>query len=112
MRDILWVEDLVEAYDRAWKRDKAGQIYNMGGGSENTLSLLELVEMLNELQPSSMPLTFSDVRQGDQPVYIANAMKARHDLAWSPLISPIVGVERLHAWVQANRDEVARVLES
>jgi CDP-paratose 2-epimerase len=112
VRDILWVEDLVEAYDRAWKRDKGGQVYNMGGGAENTLSLLELVEILDGLQPSTLPLQFGDVRPGDQPVYIANATKARRELEWSPRMKPAAGVERLHAWVKANRDEVTRVLES
>lgn len=112
VRDILWVEDLVEAYDRAWKRDKGGEVYNMGGGSENTLSLLELVEILDGLQPASQPLQFGDVRPGDQPVYIANATKARRDLEWAPRMRPAAGVEKLHAWVKANRDDVARVLES
>jgi CDP-paratose 2-epimerase len=112
VRDILWVEDLVEAYDRAWKRDKRGEIYNMGGGADNTLSLLELVEILDQLQPSGQPLLFGAVRPGDQPVYIANAMKARRDLDWSPQVRPVVGVERLHTWATANRDEVERVLAS
>lgn len=112
VRDILWVEDLVEAYDRAWKLDKKGEIYNMGGGSENTLSLLELVAILDRLQPSPVSLQFGPVRPGDQPVYIANATKARRDLDWSPRVPPATGVERLHAWVSANRAEVTRVLES
>lgn len=112
VRDILWVEDLVEAYDRAWKKDRKGEVYNMGGGAENTLSLLELVELLDGLQPAGEPLRFGQVRPGDQPVYIANATKARRELDWQPRMTPAKGVERLHAWVKANRDEVSRVLES
>jgi len=112
VRDILWVEDLVEAYDRAWRLGKGGEIYNMGGGSENTLSLLELVEILDELQPSTLPLQFGDVRPGDQPVYIANATKARRELEWSPTMKPASGISRLHGWVKANRGEIAGVLES
>jgi CDP-paratose 2-epimerase len=110
VRDILWVDDLVEAYDRAWKRDCKGQVYNMGGGAENTLSLLELVDILDGLQPTASPLLFGDVRPGDQPVYIANATKARRALDWIPRVRPADGIARLHAWVEANREEVARVL--
>lgn len=112
VRDILWVEDLIDAYDRAWKRDTRGQVYNMGGGAENTLSLIELVDILDGLQPSEHPLQFGEVRPGDQPVYIANAAKARRDLGWQPHVRPAEGVARLHAWVTENKAEVCRVLGS
>jgi CDP-paratose 2-epimerase len=110
VRDVLWVEDLVEAYDRAWKLDKAGAIYNMGGGAENSLSLLELVSMLEELHPSKEPLSFAAERPGDQPVYIANATKAREQLGWKPTVAPRQGLGMLYRWVYDNRDLVATVL--
>jgi CDP-paratose 2-epimerase len=112
VRDILWVEDLVEAYNCAWKLNKAGAIYNMGGGADNTLSLLELVDVLNKLHPDEKPLQFGEVRPGDQPVYIANASKARAELNWVPKVSPEKGVEMLYKWVFENKEIVKQVLES
>lgn len=110
VRDILWVEDLVEAYDLAWKQDKAGSIYNMGGGAENTLSLLELVDLLNGLHATDVELKFGDMRPGDQPVYIANANKARRELGWIPKMNPTAGVEALYRWIVENKATVAEVL--
>lgn len=112
VRDVLWVEDLIEAYDLAWKLGKAGQIYNMGGGAENSLSLLELVSLLQDLHPTKESLAFASERPGDQPVYIANASKARAELRWKPSVHPAQGLEKLYRWVFDNRDVVARVLAS
>lgn len=110
VRDILWVEDLVEAYDCAWKQNKAGAVYNMGGGADNSLSLLELVELLDDLHPTDLKLEFGDVRPGDQPVYIANANKAREELGWKPQVDPAQGVEKLYRWVVENKNVAAEVL--
>lgn len=110
VRDILWVEDLVEAYNLAWQHNKAGSIYNMGGGAENTLSLLELVDVLNGLHPTDVELKFGETRPGDQPVYVANASKARRELNWMPQVNPTAGVEKLYRWIVENKAIVAEVL--
>lgn len=111
VRDVLWAEDLVAAYDKAWKLDRKGAVYNMGGGANNTLSLLELLDLLESLRPSQKKVTFGPVRPGDQPVYIANANRARTELNWKPAVEPAAGVARLLSWVDLNQDEVGRVLE-
>lgn len=110
LRDVLWVEDLVRAYDQAWKRNRGGAIYNMGGGAENAMSLLELLELLDDLHPVKSGCSFGPVRPGDQPVYIANASKARTELDWAPEVKPADGVARLLQWVQENENDVGRVL--
>lgn len=110
VRDILWVKDLVEAYDKAWRLDRKGCVYNIGGGEENTLSLLELLDILAELAATPPAVSYGPVRPGDQPVYIANTGKARSELAWQPSVAPVEGVRLLYEWVQRNRDDVARVL--
>jgi CDP-paratose 2-epimerase len=110
VRDILWVEDLVEAYHAAWTLNKAGAIYNMGGGAENSLSLLELVDALDELHPSKTKLQFGDTRPGDQPVYIANANRARSELNWKPKVAPKEGIKKLYHWVHENQQLIQNVL--
>jgi CDP-paratose 2-epimerase len=110
VRDILWVDDLIDAYVKAWRLNASGQVFNMGGGAENTLSLLELVDELDKHCKASQPLKFGNVRPGDQPVYIANANKARSLLGWKPQVAPATGVEKLYRWVLENKETVSRVL--
>lgn len=110
VRDVLWVEDLVDAYDKAWKLNKAGSVYNMGGGRENTLSLLELLSVLEDIEPMGRAPDFGQARPGDQPVYIANATRARDELNWVPTVCPFDGVQKLLNWAMHNKPTISRVL--
>lgn len=110
VRDLLWVDDLCEAYWCAWQKGLGGEIYNMGGGGENTLSLLELVDELRRHGITGLDPKFGAPRPGDQPVYIANAAKARAALGWKPQVAPADGVARLLAWVRAHQDLIRRVM--
>ena len=100
VRDVLFVDDLVDAVKRFVGSNISG-VYNIGGGPENTLSLLELLSMLKEmgLNPS---YKFSDWRPADQRVYISDVRKAEMKLGWRPRISPREGVGRLVKWVRSN----------
>ncbi|HNW93117.1 MAG TPA: GDP-mannose 4,6-dehydratase [bacterium] len=101
VRDILFIDDLCDAYDAARTRidDAAGKIFNIGGGAENVLSLLELVALLEERTGNRLSPQFGPVRPGDQPVYISDISKARSELGWQPRIGARDGVLRLAAWV-------------
>lgn len=110
VRDILWVEDLVDAYHAAWTLGKAGSVFNMGGGAENSLSLLELVDLLDQLHPTNTRHQFGETRPGDQPVYIANANHARRELNWKPKVSPEAGIRKLYKWVFDNQSLIKNVL--
>lgn len=112
VRDVLWIEDLVEAYHLAWQLDKSGSIYNMGGGVQNSISLIELTELLDELHPVSPPNRAGEMRPGDQSVYIANANLAKSELKWTPKVSPRQGIERLYAWVCENQRMIETVLNT
>lgn len=104
VRDALYVEDLLAAYDAAVNHIEktAGQAYNVGGGPHNTLSLLELVEMLNRAFNRKLDCSFEDWRAGDQPVFVSNINKAKSDFGWSPRIAVEQGVHRLINWVRDN----------
>ena len=104
VRDILYVDDLVRAFRMAAKSiDKtAGEIFNIGGGRANTISLLELVAQLETLVGHSITMHFGDWRPGDQPVYISDIAKAQAGFGWEPEISKEEGVRRLHEWVSRN----------
>ena len=104
VRDILFVEDLVDAYLAAWEnQDKtAGQIYNLGGGPENTMSLLELIAYLEELFDRKIPLEFDDWRAGDQEVYVSSIKRLKEEIGWAPKIDRAQGVKLLYEWVKEN----------
>jgi CDP-paratose 2-epimerase len=101
VRDVLYIGDLVEAYELAATHidTTAGHIYNLGGGVDHTLSLLELIALLKKrLGPVSV--TMSKPRVGDQLYYVSNLAKAKHDFHWVPKISVETGVDRLVTWLQ------------
>lgn len=106
VRDVLYIDDLVRAFKMATEQiDKtSGQIYNIGGGIANTMSLLELVEFLKEYHGKDITPQFGDWRPGDQPVYISNIAKAKQEFGWEPTVSAKDGVKELTAWVRENKD--------
>ncbi|MBV8085324.1 MAG: SDR family NAD(P)-dependent oxidoreductase [Chloroflexi bacterium] len=112
VRDVLHVRDLVELYCRAIDRiDQArGQAFNVGGGPDNTLSLLELLDLLRERLGRPLDPLYGDWRTGDQKVFVANIAKAEQLLGWKPAIGATQGVGELLDWVQANADTVKVVL--
>jgi CDP-paratose 2-epimerase len=105
VRDLLFVDDLCDAYDAAVDRiDRvSGQVFNLGGGPNNTLSLLELVEALERLTGQPLRPALAEWRPGDQPVFVADIRRASLALGWTPRIGVQAGVERLYRWVVENR---------
>jgi CDP-paratose 2-epimerase len=105
VRDILYVDDLVRAYRAAFRRirDVAGEVFNIGGGPRNTLSLLELLDMLGELVGRPVPVSYDDWRPGDQVIYVSDIRRAQRRLGWTPGIGTEAGVRRLYRWIDANR---------
>ena len=105
VRDILFVEDLIAAYHSALNHIDvtAGRAYNIGGGPANTLSLLELVAMLNRKYGRNLECSMEDWRPGDQPVFVSDIGKAKADFGWSPKVGVEQGVDRLMEWIKANQ---------
>lgn len=106
VRDLLYVEDLVRAYDAAVENiDRtAGQVYNLGGGADKTLSVWkEFQPILEDLVGHAIEVQWGDWRPGDQRIYVSDIRKAQRDLGWSPQVGVKEGIQRLHAWVADNR---------
>jgi CDP-paratose 2-epimerase len=107
VRDLLYIDDLLAAYDQAAAHiDKtAGQIYNIGGGKLNTLSVWkEFGPLLEKELGQEIPLTWESWRPGDQRVFIADIRKAHQDFGWKPEIDVETGIRKLFEWVRANQD--------
>ncbi len=105
VRDVLYVDDLIEAYDAFIRSDGQHGVYNIGGGSQYTLSLLELLSMLEHYTGKKCQVNFSDWRPSDQKVYISDIKKIKRELNWGPTIDPEEGVERLIEWVDKEMPE-------
>jgi CDP-paratose 2-epimerase len=105
IRDVLDVRDLVRAYEAAYQnRDKvSGKAYNIGGGPEQTLSLLELLHHIGQREGRPISPVFSDWRPGDQPVFVCDVRRAKRDFGWEPTIRVEQGVGDLIEWVRSNR---------
>jgi CDP-paratose 2-epimerase len=108
VRDLLHVDDLVRAFRMATQKIDItrGQVYNLGGGPENTLSIwAEFGPLLTELAGREIvPAAFADWRPGDQPVFIADVSRAGREWGWQPQVSVREGIARLAQWVQENRE--------
>lgn len=106
VRDLLYVEDLVRAYELAATNIEKtkGKIYNIGGGSKNTLSVwMEFRPLLEKLFNRPIESTFDEWRPGDQPIFIADITKAKKEFGWEPKVSVEEGVQKLYKWVTANK---------
>lgn len=106
VRDVLYVSDLVNSFDAFLKRnDRIHQaVFNIGGGPENTVSLLELLDLLEKLTGKRSKITFDDWRSSDQKVYVSDISKARKVLGWEPRVKLLRGVKKLVTWVQENKE--------
>ena len=105
VRDILYIDDLLDAYDLAIEKIEQvkGQVFNIGGGIQNTLSIWqEFSPILERLFKQKIPVKYGEWRAGDQPVYISDIRKAEEVLGWKPKTSVISGIEQLFVWVKEN----------
>jgi CDP-paratose 2-epimerase len=106
VRDILFIDDLLDAYDSAFAAGAtvAGRAYNIGGGPSNVLSLVELLTYLDRRAGVKQPYGSADWRPGDQKVFVSNIRRAQAELGWSPKTGVEEGLDRLYEWVAANRE--------
>ncbi len=107
VRDVLHVDDLLDAYDLAIAKIDTvkGQVFNLGGGPQNVISIwAEFGSLLERLLGKPIPVARGDWRPGDQRVYVSDIRKAEHELGWKPKIGVEEGVGRLFEWVRGNRD--------
>ncbi len=104
VRDVLHAEDMVRLYFLAASHVNrlAGQAFNIGGGVENSLSLLELFALLEERIGRQLDFTCGPPRQSDQRVFIADIGKISHCIGWRPHVSATQGVSTMLDWVTAT----------
>lgn len=112
VRDVLYVGDLVRLYELAFKNMKKvrGQVFNVGGGHKNTMSLLEFMPKLEKLTGKKLSWKFGKVRPGDQPIFVADIKKAGRLLGWIPQVGIDNGLHKLTEWVKDNQKVLKKYL--
>ena len=101
VRDLLFVDDLVDALVLAQERmaQLSGQAFNIGGGPDNTTSLLELLQLMTELG-APCGVRHGEWRTGDQRYYVSDTRRFAEATGWTPKVDVARGVERLLAWMR------------
>jgi CDP-paratose 2-epimerase len=110
VRDILFVEDLVNAFVLAMSDidNLRGQAFNIGGGPAQTVSLLELLELIARANARRPRVEFAEWRTGDQRYYVSDTRKFRRATGWRPQVGVEAGVNALLDWLRADSDQPAR----
>ena len=98
---MLFAEDLLRCYFGAFDKvsECAGQAFNIGGGIENSLSLLELFRFLEEELQVKMNFQQLPWRASDQRVFVADVSKAREVFSWEPQIDKVEGMQQMISWL-------------
>ncbi|MDD5431418.1 MAG: GDP-mannose 4,6-dehydratase [Candidatus Omnitrophica bacterium] len=102
VRDMLYADDLVDAFNRFINSDLERGLFNIGGGPENTISLLEFLDELEILVGKKPKVKFANWRPSDQKVYITDTSKLQSSLNWKIKTPVKEGLRKLTEWVKAN----------
>ena len=112
IRDVLYGDDLVNLFYRIYlNRDKcAGEVFNIGGGSKNTLSLLELINILKHKYKLNTKVKFGKKRPGDQDIFVSNNRKITKFTQWKPSTSCDSGIKKVLSWSKNNLKVIKNVV--
>jgi CDP-paratose 2-epimerase len=104
VRDILYIDDLLDAMLLALGHIQkvTGQVFNIGGGPANAISLLEVIEQLSELSGVQPEIRYGPRRQGDQSYYVSDIRRFTQATGWTPQVPTRRGVPRLYHWILEN----------
>lgn len=104
VRDVLFIDDAVEAFLRAWRDidTLSGRAFNIGGSPKFGISLLELLALIEELRGEPLDVRFAPWRPGDQRFYVSDVQAFRDASGWLPRTDVRTGVTALHDWLLAQ----------
>jgi CDP-paratose 2-epimerase len=113
VRDILFIDDLVNAFLLTQENmsELSGKAFNIGGGPRNTISLLELLDLIESIHGRRPEVRFDDWRAADQLYYVSDTRKFSQATGWKARIGVREGVSRLYHWLLENVDSEAVIDE-
>lgn len=111
VRDLLFIEDLMNAYHLALTNinKTAGKVYNIGGGTNFSLSVNEAIQRLNFFFNHNVKINFEEERPGDQKYYVSDTSKATQDFGWKPTKSPELGIKKMMDWIYVNKELIKNI---
>ena len=104
VRDILYVDDVVMAFEFWYRKECPAGIYNVCGGSSNAVSVLKVIREFAEIFGVEQAITNGGVRPGDLLWFIGDCTKAKNAFSWGPTILPNEGLRKFSEWLKQNRD--------
>lgn len=102
VRDIIYASDVAEAFLAFFEKGEPG-IYNIGGGQDTAISLVECIQLIDRITGRDTDVRYAESRFGDLKYFICDITRARQQLNWQPGVRPEEGVSRLLDWVNENR---------
>jgi CDP-paratose 2-epimerase len=104
VRDVLYVTDQNRAFELLAKKIKKtdGGAFNLGGGTDYTISLCELFDLIEDITGKRSEVKYADWRLGDQKVYISDTTKIKEETGWKPKVDVKTGVKKLIEWTEDN----------
>ncbi len=108
VRDVLHVHDLIMAMRavRNAKRRRNGEIYNLGGGMERSISVIEMLKEIEKRTGGPLRLRYCDVRPGDQPLYITNTAKLEQETGWRACHSLLDTLDSIYRFWRAEGRQI------
>jgi CDP-paratose 2-epimerase len=112
VRDLLFIDDFTAALETVLEQAPAlaGRAFNLGGGVRNTVSLLELIDIIEEMERRTVTLRFAPWREADQRYYVSDTGRFRESTGWRPRVAVAAGVRALAAWVRQRELDGAQPL--
>jgi CDP-paratose 2-epimerase len=105
VRDVLHAEDMIRLYFMVLERIEAakGQAFNIGGSMKNSLSLLELFGILEDLTGTKLNYTKLPPRESDQRVFVSDCRKALSCIGWQPQVDTRTGIKKMLTWIECGK---------
>jgi len=102
VRDVLYADDAVDLYFKAFEKIEStkGKVFNIGGGMENSLSLLELFIILERESDVTLNYVKLPPRESDQKIFVADMTKIKNLLNWQPNVDKISGIKKMIKWIE------------
>ena len=111
VRDLLFVDDLIDFYILLLDKRKTG-VFPIGGGSQNSINLLDAIELITSITGNEFPnIEYEKTRPGDQPYFVSdNSWVINNKLDWKPKVNLEVGIGKMIKWIQSNEQRISGVL--
>ncbi len=112
VRDILYVDDLVRLFYQLSTNYGKGIKYgyfNCGGGTKNSISIIELIEILEKKLKRKVNYSYKNERKSDQKIFISDNSKLKKYIGWVPKTNKEIGIENLYNWININLENFKKI---